>query len=338
MSSSSRLLRRALPIALVAVLAFVLAGCDWAQHPAATIKVDGKTYHISESELLDQVAAKKKDQPVSVSAVARTLSLRIQYLFWEQEANKRGLKIDPSQVAALKKTATSADGNSAFIDWAAKAQVAQNLVLDDLAKKSTTNLDQGLHDLYNVTFKGKNATCIEYVVGSDQAATTAAANAVKGGTSFASALATLQKTDTQAQGTQEVQCLTDDSLSSSPAQLVSALHTSPVGQVTGPLTVSAAQYIVFRVSSRGPLTFEQAKPQLQELYAQSQSQQQQTEASALQQAWLKKAKVEVNPRFGTWNAAKFQVDPPGGVPAKLAKGLDLGTTTTTTPSSALSSQ
>lgn len=329
MSLSSRLFRRVLPIVAIAVVAVLVAGCDWAEASAATIKVGGKTYTISQSSLVDQIKAKKSDDPVKSSAAARVLSLRIQYTFWEHEARKRGLKIDPAEVAKVEKQAPSSAGNKAFIRWAARAQVAQTMVLAELAKEKGPARDKAERALYEQIKDQQQKVCFEYLVSPKADAVNKASDAIKGGATFADSLQQAKTVDPQAEvnGDQPT-CTTPQVISQQlPKELADPLTSAKVNTLIGPIEVQGQDpntgapqslFVVARVTQRGTPTFDELRPQLDQNYAQARGAQ-------LQRAWLEKADISVNPRYGRWDAKNFQVVPPSGLPKKFSKLLDQGT-------------
>ncbi len=95
-----------------------------------------------------------------------------------------------------------------------------------------------------------------------------------------------------------------------------AIATQPVGKVGGLVKTEYGYHIVL-VRSRGDLTFDEAKPQLQAGVT--------TRARAAFQDWLngaaKAADVTVDPQWGSWDQNQGTVVPPAGA-----------TSTTTTPS------
>jgi len=92
-----------------------------------------------------------------------------------------------------------------------------------------------------------------------------------------------------------------------PQAIDDAIWSQTVGAVGQPVKASFG-YVLLKVTSRGPLTFDAAKPQIQKALAQQVQ-------SALRDwyfAAAKEANVTVDPQFGRWSAEQAQVLPPEG--------------------------
>lgn len=356
-----RVLRRALPVAVVALLAVLASGCNWAQPDAAHgngLTVPGgefrKLITLHKGESLDVVdpttgqpatdpatGQPQKTKVLTAPTVAGLLTLRIQYGYFLVEAKRRHLHVTDAQAKSasqsIDQSGQAGTIPSRFKTWLAKALAAQTLLAGDVVQHtSAAEKAQAEQALYDQVKSQLDQTCVEFVASSTQSVVAQAAKDLAGGASFATALATAQQGDSNSGGSAGTpQCVS--SLDGLPAELQGPVGTSPIGQLVGPITAQlsdpqtgAAQnaYYVLKVTSRGVPPIESLQPRLEQQFAQD-------KLTDMQKRFLDKAGMSVDPRYGTWDSKTVQVVPPTGLPAKLLAKLDLNKPKTSTDLSGL---
>lgn len=308
----------------VAALTVIAAGCDWAQPPAASVN----GFNIPRSSFLREISAGKKGQPVDATKAAGFLSLRIGYAYFDQQAKKLGLTPSASTIKQLRSQVDQdqqyGSAPAAFKDWLAKAAAEQQAVaahFDQIQGPRRTAFERQLYEQQGRTPQ----VCFHAIVTADAASANQAKKRITDGASFESVASQVSLDSTGKSQGGNYGCTDASQLASGSSPIASALQTSKVGQLFGPASFTASTgqtaYAIGRVDRRGIPTFA-------EFQQQNNSQFGQAYAVAQARRWLQQGKVRVDPQFGTWNRNTLQVDPPKGVPSKMAPPTTAPNTTT----------
>lgn len=321
-------MRRAL-VGLVALVALVAAACGTLQPYALIVNGTRIQQHDIDNELkairgnaryLDAIDPSRRQILGSGTGTfnsdftAFVLNQDLDYELVNQELAKRKLKVTPADRDQAKATViqqvNGQDTFNAFPKWYQDKLVERFAQVIVLAKSFGGADDAKLLDYYNAHKSDFVQACVSHIlVDSPQAAADVEARLGKG-EDFAAVAKDVSKDPGSAQKGGDLGCFFKD------AQLVpeflNAAFAQPVGQVGQPVQ-SQFGYHVILVKSRDVAPFDQAKQQVQQAMGQGGGQQ-------LQQ-WLtdalKKAKVKMNPKFGTFNKSKPvpQIEAPQAPPS-----------------------
>jgi len=243
-----------------------------------------------------------------------------------QEVLKRKLKVTPDQTAQAKQTViqqvNGEDTFNAFPKWYQDKLVQRFGEVIALAGSFGGVDDAKTLDYYNAHKDQFEQACASHILVDTPEKAAEVEGRLAKGEDFAAVAKTESKDPGSADKGGEVGCFFKN------AQLVpeflNAAFTQPVGQVGQPVQTQFGFHII-KVTSRQTAPFDQAKQQVQQAMGQGGGQQ-------LQQ-WLKdalkKAKVKMNPKFGTFDKSKDVPEieapkappPPPGQPTTTAPSL-----------------
>jgi hypothetical protein len=242
------------------------------------------------------------------------LNQDLDYELVHQEVLKRKLKVAPADVDQAKATViqqvNGQDTFNAFPKWYQDKLTQRFSEVIVLARSLTPAADDAkAMDYYNAHKSDFEQACASHIlVDSPQAAADIEARLAKG-EDFAAVAKSDSKDTGSAQKGGDVGCFFRNS--QLVPEFLSAAFSQPVGQV-GPPVQTQFGYHVIKVTSRTVPPFDQVKQQVEQAMGQGGGQQ-------LQQ-WLtdslKKAKVKMNPKFGTFNKNKPvpEIDAPQAPP------------------------
>lgn len=360
-------MRRLLAAATVAVLLAVLAACGQ-QDPAATI--NGR--EITADELQDEldairgndayVAAFEQNTQIPVQGdgegtfsqalLGEVLRIDIIFTLIREEVDRRGLEVDdavreqarqqalcqlafvggPSEeceaVGGPVLEAFPDDYQQELVDrWAAA------LALDQ-ALRDEGGSDEAVDAYYEQHANRYAQNCVSHIlVGSEEQADDLRAQLDEGADFAELAMASSSDTGSAQQGG-ELPC---SDLTQYVPEFADAAEQAEVGEVAGPVQSQFGWHLIL-VTSRDP-----APPldEVRELVAQDVGGQ--SDINGWLEQALGDAEIDVDERYGTWNAATGQIDPPAGptttttrvpsspFPSVTVEGGDSGTGTTTAP-------
>jgi parvulin-like peptidyl-prolyl isomerase len=263
------------------------------------------------------------DGTFSVPSASFVLTQLITLRAYEQDLSAHGITIKASErskaksnlTASLNDQTTGTGGaeelkklDPKLVDFTIEIQAAR-LAYERLVAKERKpgERDRLLRQLYAQT-KGSTPLCLGLIFTPDKGSAQAAKDAVTGGQSFESVAKAQSQDPTTARQGGFAGCAT-------PAQAEQTFASTDFtkvhkGDLLGPIAVNGQGYVVLEIIATDGPTFEQIKPQLE-----TQLQQQgadQAAAAARGNATLAKAKITVDPLYGTWDPKTGQVVPPAG--------------------------
>jgi PPIC-type PPIASE domain len=328
--------RRSL-LGLVALLAVVAAACGTLQPYALIVNGQRIQQHDVDNELkairangryLDAIDPSRKQVLGSGTGTfnsdftAFILNQDLDYTLVHQEVVKRKLTVAQADRDQAKDTVVQQvngqDTFNAFPKWYQDKLVERFAEVIVLAKSFGGVDDAKALDYYNAHKDQFVQACASHILLDTPEKAAAVEDRLSKGEDFA-AVAKTESTDTaSAQRGGDVGCFFKD------AQLVpeflNAAFTQPVGK-PGPPVQTQFGFHVILVRSRDVASFDQAKQEVQQAMGQGSGQQLQN--------WLtdslKKAKVKMNPKFGTFDKSK-------SVPEIVAPQAPPSQTPTTPPS------
>jgi len=317
-------------VGLVALLALVGVACGSLQPYALIVNGSRIPQHDIDNELkairgnaryLDAIDPSRQQilgsgkGTFNADFTAFVLNQDLDYELVHQELAKRKLKVTPADLDQAKgvviQQVNGQDTFNAFPKWyqdKLQQRFAEVIVLN---KALTPAADEAkAMDYYNAHKDQFTQACTSHIlVDSPDKAAELEARLAKG-EDFAAVAKAESKDTGSAQKGGEVGCFFKD------AQLVpeflQAAFSQPVGQI-GPPVQSQFGYHIIKVTSRDPAPYDQAKAEVQKAMGQGGGQQLQ---DFLTNA-LKKAKVKMNPKFGTFNKSKPvpEIDAPQAPPS-----------------------
>ena len=337
---------------LLALAVVVVAACGSVTPYAATVNKDRLTQGDLEGEL---DAINKNDDyvkllqggqpPVTVRGkgkgtfdqtfVARVLTREIFYQLVSDELGRRKLKVNAAALNAAKQSVVQQVGGDKVL---AKFPAGYRSSLE----RRTAELDTLTKALAKVNpvkapdprafYADNKATydtyaCVSHILVKDKATADDLAARIGRGEDFA-ALARTQSIDNQGPGGGSA-AKGGDLGCADPAgyvpEFAAAVKAQAVGQVSAPVQTQFGFHII-KVTARPP-TYEQVQAQVEQQVQQEVQQASQGKLNTWLQDAVKKAKIKINPRYGTFskNPSDFGVVPPK---SKLVKP---GATTTTSP-------
>ena len=335
---------------LLALVVVVVAGCGSVAPYAATVN-DAR---LTQSDLEDELDAitrnddyvkllEQGEPPVAVRGkgkgtfdqtfVARVLTREIFYKLVRDELAKRKLTVEEATLAeARRNVVQQVGGDQVLAKFPAgyrNSLVQRTAELETLTtalakeKPPETQDPRAFYDQNKATFD--TYACVSHILVADKAKADDLAARIGRGEDYA-ALARTESTDNQGEGGGSA-AKGGDLGCADPASFVpefaTAVNAQAVGQVGAPVQTQYGFHII-KVTARPP-TYEQVEPAVQrQLQQQAQEQSQGALNTWLQEA-VRKAKITVNPRYGTFSK---KPDDFGVVPPKSK----LVTTTTTTAS------
>lgn len=318
MNRVSSLQRHALVLLAAGLLVFVLAGCDWGQ--PAGLTVDG--HEVSMSQLFkefDALAAVNpqfaaSDGQYNTATSASYLTSRIQGLLVHEEFEARHLKLtDAERSQAKDELVSSLSGSSSsgtdstdssqqqaaatfakLPGWFQSQLIettAEQIALQQALNSSGPSLDQEAQQVYNSAKDQYDQYCLSAIATADEASANNAKALVDAGQDFATVAKQLSIDSSKDQGG-AIGCTSIGSLSSA---LGTNLPKAKAGDILGPVSYGNG-YVILKVTSVKPQTFEDVKAQIEQSLPQPGAQQ----LNELIANKLKTANISLNPRLGTW--------------------------------------
>jgi parvulin-like peptidyl-prolyl isomerase len=307
--------------ALVAVLASACAGGD----PNLAASVNGTDIALSDvQERLDaleqnpQVAQQIQDDAVRQQAEAEVLTSLIQFQLLEQGAEELGVEVGQAEVDEQRAALVEQLGGEEAFDQVveqnglSEEQVQFELRRAALQEAVSAELsgDAEVTDEQVQTFYDQNqdrfgpTATVRHLLVEDEAAAQQALERIRGGEDFAAVARELSTDTTSAERGGD---LGELSRGDTVPEFDEAVFSAPVGEVVGPVQ-SQFGYHVLEVTEREdegqPL--EEVEGEIREELAQGSGQQ---AFQTFLQERAADAEVEVNPRFGEWNAEQGAVLP-----------------------------
>ena len=312
--------------ALVAGLALVATACGSVSPYAA--KVDDKS--ISEGDLEHELRAIAANGPYlklvesrqqvkgagantfDAAFTALALTRQIYYQLIGTELTKRKLAVSPADLAAARDAVVKQlQGEDVFKDFPKDYQeqlIRRQAQLDVLTLSlngQTGSPDDAARDYYNAHQQEFATACVSHILVADQAKAEDVRSRIGRGEDFG-AVAKAESQDTQsAQKGGELGCDISQDTGFVPEFLL-AVFNQPVGEV-GPPVKTQFGYHVIKVTARNVPPFEQVKAEARQKLT--------TSGQEKLLTWLQetvgKAKIEINPKYGTFNK---EGSSPGVVP------------------------
>jgi hypothetical protein len=327
---------RRLVIPLLVLGALVAGACSWRSDVAAS--VDGRDISASDLEadaraLIGQPAfadlylnssvdaeAKTADMRLPTSALAVLLSRRISDLMVQSELSARGITVPDSAVQAAEsdlaaqlaereaqnQTGQGPNLRGAFAQLPAalrtrvlRAEASATALRDELAAKELASFPADARAYFDAHPEVFAQYCLVSIPVDDEVQGKALVRQTQGGTTLGELVAR--------QKGQDEGCAAGYQLDQLPGDLADGLRSAKAGAVIGPFQGQSSLLLV-GLTSRTVPPYEQVAAEADTQYRQARS----TAEDPAWKAWLanKKPRVDVDPRYGTWDPARFQVEPP----------------------------
>lgn len=320
-------------LGLVALLAVVAAACGTLQPYALIVNGTRIAQHDVDNELkairangryLDAIDPSRRQILGSGTGTfnsdftAFVLNQDLDYELVHQEVLKRKLKVTKDDVDQAKATViqqvNGEDTFNAFPKWYRDKLQQRFAEVIVLAKSLSSGGDEAKElEYYNAHKDQFEQACASHIlVETPQKAADIEARLAKG-EDFAAVAKTESKDTGSAQKGGEVGCFYRTS--QLVPEFLNAAFSQPVGQVGQPVQTQFG-YHVIKVTSRQLAPFDQAKAQVQQAMGAGSGQQ--------LQKWLtdalKKAKVKMNPKFGTFNKNRAvpEIEAPQAPPSQTS--------------------
>jgi parvulin-like peptidyl-prolyl isomerase len=341
----SSLQRRVFVLLAAGLLVFVLAGCDWGQPTG--LSVNGQD--VSMSQLFKEFDALAKVNPqfgatdghYDTATTASYLTSRVQGMLVHQEFEARHLKLTDAQrsqarqqlVSSLAGASSTSSGSTDSSQQQAEATfkklpvwfqnqlidtTAEQIALQDSFNSSGPSLEQEAQQVYDATKDQYEQYCLSAIATTDEATANQAKALVEAGQDFATVAKQVSIDPSKDQGG-AIGCTSIGNLSSA---LGTNLPKANVGDILGPVSYGNG-YVILKVTSVKPQTFEDVKDEIEQSLPQPGAQQ----LNTLIAKKLKDADVSINPRLGTWvltsdssNAGPHIAPPKGAEPASEPAG------------------
>ncbi len=346
MKPSKLVRRRALIAGFVVLLVASASGCNGVAGTTAAT-VDGKRIST------ERVFSLLKDRQVAAAASARsgaatdlagpgkdtytkrsfvdTLNQIVVFELVNAELVRRHLRVKSSDLTTAKASLETSAGKStvaklpkAMQSFVIAFSAAQSLLQKQVGTKAPSKEAQARAQYAQIAANTPDQLrelCITGAAfGSQADASTARARLVKG-TSVAAAVKGL-----------EVQQVAETEQCGAASQFPASLQTLAPGGITAPIA-NSGNYVVLRLVRRKTLSFAEVRAQLEKNLPQPGAAELQAEIGKL----AAKAKVTVDPRYGTWNRQAAKVEPPAGTPTTAAPVTTAPVTTPAADGSAGSS-
>lgn len=317
----------------VVALALLATACGSVSPYAA--KVDNKS--ISEGRLNDELRSIAANGPYlklvesrqqvkgtgagtfDAAFTALALTRQIYYELIGAELTNRKLVVSPEDLAAARNTVIEQiQGEDVFKDFPKSYQdelIRRQAQLDLLTLSLnglTGSSEEAARAYYDSNKDEFASSCVSHILVPDQAKADDVRARIVGGQDFA-AIARTESQDTQsAQKGGELGCEITQETGFVP-EFMLAVSTQPVNEVGAPVKTQFG-YHVIKVTSRQTPPFDQVKDQAREKLAASG----QEKLLTWLQDTIAKAKIEVNPKYGTFN--KEGTSPGVVPPARPADG------------------
>jgi hypothetical protein len=271
-------------------------------------------------------------------AFADTLNQIVLAELVKAELKRRHLEVKASDRTSAKSALEQSNGASTIRDlpkglrtFVLDFAASQAVLRKQVTKKGETKTAQAraqYDKIRSTSPESLRKVCFTGAVFITKAAATTAQQRLKGGASLTAAV----------NGLQAQQVLTQEQCAAE-AQLPTDVQKLGVGAVSAPIA-NQGTFVVLRVVRRTTFSFADVRAQLEQKIPDPGTAELQAEIGKL----VAKAKVHVDPRFGSWNRQAGRVDPPAGTPTTIApattptapsdgSGSSGGATTTAPPSS-----
>lgn len=332
MKLSSSILKRSVAVALVALVGLVATGCDSGQ--ARIASVNGNA--VSSTRFLASVKqlAAIQGTPIDDNATVlptKTVSQYAEYLIQgeviQQMVDKRGLKVTAATTSAVRASLMGKQGPAGFSKtpkWFQDAfiapQAAYQTLIEDIAKGIDKSAEAKRDEAQAKKIYDSNPAqfaqaCVSVIGTAEESTATSARAQITDKASFATVAKAVGTPQAPASGDKQdgdIGCIATSQLSSAllPAD-AAKFEAAPDGAVLGPYPMAGGGFLIIMKHSEKQQTFAEAKASIVAQIAQ-QGPPGAAQAQAAVTAALKAAKIEVNPKFGTWDRAKGVIVPPTG--------------------------
>lgn len=306
------------------MLLTVAAGCGSGDPYAA--KVDGTV--ISQKQLEDEMRSiaandaylKKVEETTQVRGTGlgnfdvaftgRVLGQQIQYTLVDREIEKRKIKILPAdRQAARTEVATQAGGEDIFTAFPPEYQAT---LIDRAAKVDRLTLalagptagDEAVKAYYDTHKDEFTEACVSHILVTTKEKADQVKAKIAAGADFASVARTDSRdTGSAAQGG-DLGCKINSESFAVP-EFIKAMLTQPIDAVGDPVQTTYGFHLI-KVRSRTVPPFEQVADRAREKLVNASK----TKLRDWINTTVAKAKIVVNPRYGTFNKQTYAVDPP----------------------------
>ena len=321
-------------LALVVVTA-LLASCSSSPTAAAAVTVNGTV--LADSDFRDELellaehpefaqgvfgVSPDTDSPSAVGTdfAAEVLTLRVLVMLIEAEFEARGLTLTDEDLEAADETFMGElqtllaelpeDYRNGFRDWNAKLISLRTALADEVADRPDEVTDDDVRTFYD-DFTGVFATeevCARHILLDTEADADAVVAELADDADFAE-LATERSTDPSAQGNAgDLGCVGRGQYV---PEFEAAVWDGPIGEVQGPIQTDFGFHVIL-VDSRGAPGFESVEADIRAFLESPASR----DGQQLLNLWLQQAiadaDVQVNSRYGEWDATAQSITPPAG--------------------------
>lgn len=312
-------------VALALGLALVLTGCGSAEPYAA--KVDGAT--ITQDELEAEMRAIAANEPYLQSVESRiqvrgtgqgtfdaaftgqVLGRQIQYVLVDREVDRREIQISPNELTSARTTVAQQAGGEEILGAFPKAY--QDQLVERAAKVDALTIalsgtqstsDEAARAYYESHKDEFTQACVSHIL----VATREKADELKGRLSAGEDFGTVARAesrDTQSAAQNgDLGCEISASSISVP-EFVAAIMSQPLNEVGNPVQTQFGFHLI-RVTSRDVPPYDRVSAQARESVVNG--------SRAKLQEWItgavNEAKIEVNPKYGTFDKDELVVKPP----------------------------
>ena len=316
--------RTASLLALVLGLALVAAGCGSGSTYAA--KVDGET--ITSDDLEAEMRSIAANEPYVQQIEARTqvrgtggtafdeaftgqvLGRQIQYVLVDREIERRKLKITPAdRQAARTEVAQQAGGEEILTGFPAayqdtlvdRAAKVGRLTVSLSGQTDTDDAAKGYYDSHRDEF---TEACVSHILLSTKDRADQVRGRLANGEDFAAVARTDSQDNLSASQGGDLGCKINSDSFAVP-EFIKAMLTQPVNEVGAPVQTQYGFHLI-KVRSRSVPPFDQVKDRARERVL--------IASKTKLQEWINttvaKAKIEVNPKYGTFDKQTLAVKPP----------------------------
>jgi hypothetical protein len=262
---------------------------------------------------------------VDIEFAAGILSIRITIELLDQEFRARGLELTDADIEAVDETFTDAlrelmddlpgSYRDSFYRWNAQLVALRDALEAEAAERPDTTADsevQAFYDDFGVIF-GEQVCARHILLDSEEAADEVVAD-LAGGADFGE-LASERSTDPSAQ-------FNGGDLGCAPRGryvpgFEEAAWDGPIGEVQGPVESQFGFHVVF-VDSRGVAPLAEVEAEIRDFLGSPDSRSGQVLIGLTLQRLVRSATIEVNERYGRWDAQATTVVPPGDESSRTA--------------------
>ena len=311
-------------VALTVALGLALAGCGSATPYAA--KVNGET--ITQKQLEDEMRSialndayvKKVEQTTQVRGTGvgdfdvaftgQVLGRQIQYVLVDAEITKRKIKILPADLQAARADVAQQAGGEDILNGFPKAY--QDTLTERAAKVSRLTLSlsgaQGGDDAAKAYYEAHKdeftEACVSHILLTTKEKADQLKAKIAAGTDFATVARSDSRDTSSATQGGDLGCKINADSFAVP-EFIKAMLTQPIGQVGDPVQTKFGFHLIL-VRSRTVPPYDQVADRARDKVVTANKQR--------LQEWINStvanAKIQVNPKYGTFNKQSYAVDPP----------------------------